>query len=132
MVAFLTSRPMRSATTSSTPEEMLFQAEDGIRDLTVTGVQTCALPIFAHGAGAVVGGTLDHDRDPARTVALIMHFLVLRAFEFAGTTPDGALDGVPGHVLIQSLVDGRAQARVQPGIATSAHARGDGDFADQL
>src|SRR5256886_11359267 len=28
-----------------------FQAEDGIRDLTVTGVQTCALPIyFADGA----------------------------------------------------------------------------------
>src|SRR6266567_6257987 len=25
----------------------LFQAEDGIRDLTVTGVQTCALPISA-------------------------------------------------------------------------------------
>src|SRR5688572_11006677 len=24
-----------------------FQAEDGIRDLTVTGVQTCALPIFS-------------------------------------------------------------------------------------
>src|SRR2546430_12882533 len=27
-----------------------FQAEDGIRDLTVTGVQTCALPIFPAGA----------------------------------------------------------------------------------
>src|SRR2546430_6147674 len=29
------------------PDEalVLFQAEDGIRDLTVTGVQTCALPI---------------------------------------------------------------------------------------
>src|SRR2546430_9389799 len=27
-----------------------FQAEDGIRDLTVTGVQTCALPISAHDA----------------------------------------------------------------------------------
>src|SRR5688572_31425929 len=26
-----------------------FQAEDGIRDLTVTGVQTCALPISAMG-----------------------------------------------------------------------------------
>src|SRR5256886_3522725 len=26
-----------------------FQAEDGIRDLTVTGVQTCALPIYAEG-----------------------------------------------------------------------------------
>src|SRR5207248_7167135 len=25
-----------------------FQAEDGIRDRTVTGVQTCALPIFTH------------------------------------------------------------------------------------
>src|SRR2546428_93102 len=25
-----------------------FQAEDGIRDLMVTGVQTCALPIFRH------------------------------------------------------------------------------------
>src|SRR2546427_857473 len=27
-----------------------FQAEDGIRDLTVTGVQTCALPISHHGS----------------------------------------------------------------------------------
>src|SRR5207237_3206737 len=26
---------------------VLFQAEDGIRDSSVTGVQTCALPIFA-------------------------------------------------------------------------------------
>src|SRR5207248_8792269 len=26
-----------------------FQAEDGIRDRTVTGVQTCALPISLHG-----------------------------------------------------------------------------------
>src|SRR2546428_6039323 len=25
-----------------------FQAEDGIRDLIVTGVQTCALPIYPH------------------------------------------------------------------------------------
>src|SRR2546430_8145507 len=33
-----------------------FQAEDGIRDLTVTGVQTCALPIFGEGdAGATRG-----------------------------------------------------------------------------
>src|SRR2546430_4868888 len=32
-----------------------FQAEDGIRDLTVTGVQTCALPIskFIDYSGAV-------------------------------------------------------------------------------
>src|SRR5712664_4465068 len=30
-----------------------FQAEDGIRDLIVTGVQTCALPIFADRAIAL-------------------------------------------------------------------------------
>src|SRR5256886_8203988 len=45
-----------------------FQAEDGIRDLTVTGVQTCALPISVAGclvlpwrgalAGVALGGTL--------------------------------------------------------------------------
>src|SRR5687768_18370999 len=28
-----------------------FQAEDGIRDVAVTGVQTCALPIFLVGLG---------------------------------------------------------------------------------
>src|SRR3712207_9585051 len=28
---------------------VLFQAEDGIRDIGVTGVQTCALPIFVEG-----------------------------------------------------------------------------------
>src|SRR2546430_4257173 len=38
-----------------------FQAEDGIRDLTVTGVQTCALPISGRAAGA--------PRDPAGTRA---------------------------------------------------------------
>src|SRR5205809_3185535 len=29
-----------------------FQAEDGIRDVAVTGVQTCALPIYRDAAGA--------------------------------------------------------------------------------
>src|SRR2546430_17642410 len=31
-----------------------FQAEDGIRDLTVTGVQTCALPISPRPAASVI------------------------------------------------------------------------------
>src|SRR2546427_8024731 len=31
-----------------------FQAEDGIRDLTVTGVQTCALPILLRLGGSVL------------------------------------------------------------------------------
>src|SRR2546430_7576760 len=33
-----------------------FQAEDGIRDLTVTGVQTCALPISRHTVALHIGG----------------------------------------------------------------------------
>src|SRR2546430_14956335 len=47
-----------------------FQAEDGIRDLTVTGVQTCALPILRQPAnrarercavpGAVIEGLVVH------------------------------------------------------------------------
>src|SRR2546427_8358804 len=36
-----------------------FQAEDGIRYLTVTGVQTCALPIYEKVEGVVRGAHLD-------------------------------------------------------------------------
>src|SRR5438270_3947867 len=36
-----------------------FQAEDGIRDLTVTGVQTCALPISIASLGLSAFGTIE-------------------------------------------------------------------------
>src|SRR5690606_40094943 len=39
----------------------LFQAEDGIRDFHVTGVQTCALPIFALLRLALIPATSGHD-----------------------------------------------------------------------
>src|SRR3712207_7572479 len=48
---------------------IFFQAEDGIRDIGVTGVQTCALPIFAVDRdattlyGNVVAGDADHPLD---------------------------------------------------------------------
>src|SRR5207244_8450046 len=35
-----------------------FQAEDGIRDDLVTGVQTCALPIYPAAAGLAPGGRI--------------------------------------------------------------------------
>src|SRR5256886_5376764 len=42
-----------------------FQAEDGIRDLTVTGVQTCALPIWdLHRDRHLGGGRQLHGGDP--------------------------------------------------------------------
>src|SRR2546430_8758699 len=44
-----------------------FQAEDGIRDLTVTGVQTCALPIWdALPALARLARTRVHDQHRGR------------------------------------------------------------------
>src|SRR5437762_12488223 len=36
-----------------------FQAEDGIRDTSVTGVQTCALPIVSNSLGAMPRGVAD-------------------------------------------------------------------------
>src|SRR5690606_40638862 len=38
-----------------------FQAEDGIRDFHVTGVQTCALPISPPISEGPVGSTVGHD-----------------------------------------------------------------------
>src|SRR5216684_6149389 len=52
-----------------------FQAEDGIRDVAVTGVQTCALPIFRQitARRARVGG--DIDVAPRKTFGLPEAFL---------------------------------------------------------
>src|SRR2546430_5975912 len=48
----ITSRDIRSVINILIKQHLVyffffFQAEDGIRDLTVTGVKTCALPIFS-------------------------------------------------------------------------------------
>src|SRR5256886_12631786 len=48
---------MEVKTTSGCTFFFFFQAEDGIRDLTVTGVQTCALPIFTRDQGSWVQRT---------------------------------------------------------------------------
>src|SRR3712207_7408525 len=54
-------------TTSYTYAFFFFQAEDGIRDIGVTGVQTCALPIFGlqleiKPTGNVLSGIDHHPR----------------------------------------------------------------------
>src|SRR2546427_9222996 len=46
MLALADTYGITSACSSFSLFFFFFQAEDGIRDLTVTGVQTCALPIF--------------------------------------------------------------------------------------
>src|SRR3989442_15994010 len=64
-----------------------FQAEDGIRDADVTGVQTCALPIFAGGPACVV-----RPRSTAEVAAAV------RAAQRLGVAivPYGAGSGVVG------------------------------------
>src|SRR5215813_14799161 len=46
-----------------------FQAEDGIRDADVTGVQTCALPIWL--VGTNVGLAAAHWRDRVRIIVYL-------------------------------------------------------------
>src|SRR5690349_24202515 len=46
-----------------------FQAEDGIRDLYVTGVQTCALPISLACAHARSSGAPRHSPEPGRLLS---------------------------------------------------------------
>src|SRR5206468_3011118 len=63
-----------------------FQAEDGIRDLIVTGVQTCALPIFASlradidadGDGFVGSGRVWRARSRSKNVAALIAILSAR------------------------------------------------------
>src|SRR5256885_6594411 len=47
-----------------------FQAEDGIRDYKVTGVQTCALPIFAASTSPTVIQVVNAANNAADTVTI--------------------------------------------------------------
>src|SRR5688572_31093010 len=73
-----------------------FQAEDGIRDLTVTGVQTCALPISpAYSAGPAPSScTASACTRPARPLPTEdQHEPFQRAMKSAGVPP--ALEKIP-------------------------------------
>src|SRR3712207_7616358 len=53
-----------------------FQAEDGIRDIGVTGVQTCALPIFQRGTSDGVPELIRQaDQQVERLTSLIRDLL---------------------------------------------------------
>src|SRR6266496_5175205 len=84
-----------------------FQAEDGIRDLYVTGVQTCALPISAHGdrradakermvPGAVLRGVTLDCADPQTLAGFYGALTGMRELfstgEFVALTDDSGCD----------------------------------------
>src|SRR5699024_11277235 len=69
-----------------------FQAEDGIRDRNVTGVQTCALPIWLIASGLTIpteGSVLltiaDKDKLEARHIAKWFHELGFKLYATKGT-----------------------------------------------
>src|SRR5688572_32018726 len=79
-----------------------FQAEDGIRDLTVTGVQTCALPIFSL---AVVG---------ILTAAVVVGLpMIVPAFDFEASA--GMMLAIPvwfvSGMLVGLISPGRSEER---------------------
>src|SRR5207248_8153434 len=68
-------------------EAFFFQAEDGIRDRTVTGVQTCALPISR------VSGGIEMERLVPKKIDMSAHVsdVNVRLQEGAGAIVDGDL-----------------------------------------
>src|SRR3989475_6870814 len=112
-----------------------FQAEDGIRDLTVTGVQTCALPIcgdlqrardfytrakpFRERSGDVVGFAVDQTNLGAVTFSLGDFAGARRAWE-AALPAARSLGEAEGAALILSNLAGLAQ---REGDYTDAAAR---------
>src|SRR2546430_3002050 len=85
-----------------------FQAEDGIRDLTVTGVQTCALPIF-NSAPTVMSISEPFIRRPIAT-SLLMAGIVLMGLLGYFLLPVSALPPVD-FPTIQVTEIGRASCR---------------------
>src|SRR5256886_12607158 len=80
-----------------------FQAEDGIRDLTVTGVQTCALPIFAdsveltmrgHAYDALVG-LAGCDKSLPGMMMVMCRLNVPSIFIYGGSILPGRFRGKP-------------------------------------
>src|SRR2546429_1926531 len=74
-----------------------FQAEDGIRDVAVTGVQTCALPILV--------GVLERRRN-ARARRVSTHLDVMPP----GTTPRSLSRAIAWSLKFGSLQQGGAEA----------------------
>src|SRR6266853_5857279 len=104
-----------------------FQAEDGIRDLTVTGVQTCALPIFAR--ATVTGKPAEFEQKRTDTDQLARG----HAGEIVYDVSDGTVrltddawltDGqneISSTLLVYSIREQRVQAAASPGTDQRVH-----------
>src|SRR3989454_1956718 len=109
-----------------------FQAEDGIRDYKVTGVQTCALPIYSFAKRGVYGEALERYRDaralePQRADALLGEVKALFALGGERATEARALAEqlltlTPEDVeALVAVARGRAAAGDAAGALTALH-----------
>src|SRR5260370_39223919 len=96
-----------------------FQAEDGIRDSSVTGVQTCALPISEEKIGKPVGSDLRAGIPSLPVVLGVERSPELRKLFQNGTKMEGATLERALNLLRdpQIIADARHLAAEQVGIA---------------
>src|SRR5882762_11589347 len=87
-----------------------FQAEDGIRDSSVTGVQTCALPILAHrdsvnSLSCTIVTSLPIRRKTSRHVAIVSSDVCgMRTNSSASTCPAKDTKRKPMHRSGQNVI----------------------------
>src|SRR5258707_4001105 len=79
------------------------QAEDGIRDIGVTGVQTCALPILNYNIGANTGTTTRTGGIQVGTQQLqITQFATVCAYAIAPAASGFPATGGTGQIAVQT------------------------------
>src|SRR3712207_885677 len=106
-------------------DSFFLQAEDGIRDIGVTGVQTCALPILAEGGGGLsvafdMPTLMGRDSDDPRALGEVGHCgvaidsaadmdVLFDGIDLAGTTTSMTISGPAVPVFCMYLVAAERQ-----------------------
>ena len=90
-----------------------FQAEDGIRDYDVTGVQTCALPIFLYLLDWV--SFIEVDGNAAQLTRFVQALLnVVNHINLGGASYDAAIGSHYSHRSEERLVGKECRSRWSP------------------
>src|SRR2546430_4165728 len=91
-----------------------FQAEDGIRDLTVTGVQTCALPIYERFPLCRHAGSCSHSFAAFLAKRTIREDLAAKFAVFAGRIRNSNLPSAAAHRSEERRVGKECRSRWSP------------------